>query len=601
MTALNAFLTALCAAAISFALCPLAGRWAKLIGLVSLPTNDRWHRDPTPLLGGVTIAAGTVGAVFILGGREWNTIVLVGSALGGLSLGLVDDKFTLGPTAKLVSALALGAVLVYLLNQSATHVLSAPLVVLAVVWFAAVVHAVNILDNMDGLAAGVCAITACGTAIILVQAGVVGPPVLMFALAGALLGFLPWNMHPARLFMGDAGSLYVGSLLAGASLLPLFTPQSHSRLVPLALALTLIVPVGEALFVSALRWMAGRKPTRGGVDHSSHRLVAIGFSERRTVLVLCTVALVAAIVGEWLARSGAAALPAMAVLVIGVGLGAIYLAYVPTYQGGDFVALQRVPFSALLRAMLVRSHAAEVLVDVVLVTACYYTAYRLRFEGESLDIFLPSFAASLPVVLVCKLAAHYASGLYRRSWFTFGVGDVAAVCRAVVGGTMGAVLAATYLYRFERFSRGVFIIDAILLLLAIVASRLSFRLMAHAAVTQSSRARRVLICGAGERGQLLAREMLANTNWGLRPVGFVDGIVPSEHSMLGLRIYGTVEDLTALVRRLRVEELVFSGDALDPVQQQTARRICTELGVPFRELVFDIRPPLVDTSGTSAA
>ena len=87
--------------------------------------------------------------------------------------------------------------------------------------------------------------------------------------------------------MGDAGSLFVGSLLAGASLLPLFTPQSQSPLVPLALALTLIVPVGEAVFVSALRWMAGRKPTRGGIDHSSHRLVAIGFSERRSVLVLC--------------------------------------------------------------------------------------------------------------------------------------------------------------------------------------------------------------------------------------------------------------------------------------------------------------------------
>ena len=146
-----------------------------------------------------------------------------------------------------------------------------------------------------------------------------------------------------------------------------------------------------------------------------------------------------------------------------------------------------------------------------------------------------------------------------------------------------------------------FIIDAILLLLAIVASRLSFRLMGHAAVTQSSRARRVLICGAGERGQLLARELLANTSRGLKPVGFVDGIVSSEHSIFGLRIYGTVDDLPALVRRLRVEELVFSGDPLDPVQQQTAVRICAELGVPVRELVFDIRQRLTDTSGTSAA
>jgi FlaA1/EpsC-like NDP-sugar epimerase len=303
----------------------------------------------------------------------------------------------------------------------------------------------------------------------------------------------------------------------------------------------------------------------------------------------------------WMAWSGAVALPATAVVVVGIGLGAFYLAYVPTYGGADFMALHRVPFGAVLRAMLVRTHAAEVLVDLVLVTACFYSAYRLRFEGEQLDIFLPSFTASLPVVLVCKLLAHYASGLYRRSWFTFGVSDLPAVFRAVFLGSTGAVLAATYFYRFERFSRGVFIIDAVLLMLAIVASRLSFRLMSHAAVTQSSRAKRVLICGSGERGQLLVREMLANTHWSMNPIGFVGPDAASEHSILGVRVFGTVDDLPDVLRRLRVEELVLSGDPLDSSQQQAVMRICAEAGVPVRELVFDLRPPVADTSGTSAA
>jgi FlaA1/EpsC-like NDP-sugar epimerase len=126
-------------------------------------------------------------------------------------------------------------------------------------------------------------------------------------------------------------------------------------------------------------------------------------------------------------------------------------------------------------------------------------------------------------------------------------------------------------------------------------------LMAHAAVVQSSRARRVLICGSRERGQLLAREMLANTGWGLRPVGFIDGVATPEHSILGVRVCGTVDDLGDLIRRLQVEEVVFSGDPLDPVQRQTAMRVCAEQGIPVRELVFDIRQPLVDRSGSSAA
>ncbi len=596
-----AALAALTAALISFSLCPLVGQWAERIGVVSIPSKDRWRRHPTPLLGGVAIAAGTVFGALVFRVGEWNEVALLGPALGVLVLGLVDDKITLGPTAKLVGSLAAGAGLVYLLSQSATRFPPPPLVVLAVVWFAAVVHAVNLLDNIDGLAAGVGAITACGTALVLLQDGAPGPAALLIALAGALLGFLPWNMHPARLFMGDGGSLFVGSVLAGCSLVPWFRTETSNSFWPMALAVALIVPLGEASFVTALRWMAGRKPTRGGIDHTSHRLVSMGFSERRSVLFLYMVALAAAAVALWMARSGAAALPATAVLLVGVGLGAVYLAHVPTYHGEDFTALQRVRFGALLRSAMDRSHAAQVLLDLVLITVCYYAAYRLRFEGESLDIFLPSFTVSLPVVLVCKLVAHYASGLYRRSWFTFGVSDVAAVSRAVVAGTTGAVLAATYLYRFERFSRGVFIIDAMLLLLAILASRLSFRLMAHAAVVQSSRARRVLICGARERGQLLAREMLANTGWSLRPVGFIDGVATPEHSILGVRICGTVDELDDLIRRLQVEEVVFSGDPLDPIQQQTAMRVCAERGIPVRELVFDIRQPLVDRSGSSAA
>ena len=475
------------------------------------------------------------------------------------------------------------------------------MVVLSVVWFAGVVHAVNIIDNIDGLAAGVSAITAGGTALVLVHYGYGDGAIVLLALAGALVGFLPWNLHPARLFMGDGGSLFVGAVLGGCSLIPWLGTNPTNSMWPVALGIALLVPLGDAVFVSALRWMAGRKATRGGVDHTSHRLVSMGLSERRSVLVLYAIAFAAAFVAAWMARAGATALPAAALLLIGVVLGAVYLARVPTYDGQDFAALRRIPLGEALRAVLARSHAGQVLLDVVLIAVCYYAAYRLRFEGQSLDIFLPSFTASLPVVLVCKLASHYASGLYQRSWLTFGMSDLAAAVRAVMVGSTASALAATYLYRFERFSRGVFIIDALLLLVAILGSRLSFRLMAHAAVAQNHRARRVLICGARERGQLLAREMLANTAWGLKPVAFIDGAATPAQSLLGVRVFGTPESLSEIVRRLRVDEIVFSGDALDPNEEQRLVRLCEEAGVPVGELVFEIRRRLADSSGNNAA
>ena len=155
------------------------------------------------------------------------------------------------------------------------------------------------------------------------------------------------------------------------------------------------------------------------------------------------------------------------------------------------------------------------MLDLVLIVACYYIAYRLRFEGEALDQFLPYFTASLPVVLGCKLASLYGSGLYQRSWETFSLRDIAVVLRGVLMGSVLSIMAAAYFYRFEGFSRVVFIMDALLLMIAIVATRASFRSMILVAASRSKRSRRVLVYGAGAFGQLIVREMRANPHWSM--------------------------------------------------------------------------------------
>jgi UDP-GlcNAc:undecaprenyl-phosphate GlcNAc-1-phosphate transferase len=585
----NAFWPFFSALIFSLALCPLVAKLATRSGIVSVPAKDRWQRPPTPLLGGLAIAAGTVFAVALFGDWDRTVWVMIGASSLALILGVVDDWMPLGATAKLVGSLAIGGVVISLFSTGAGFTPPATTILLAIVWFAGVVHSFNLLDNMDGLAAGVGAIIAAAAALVLSESGHGVAVVVLVSLAGALAGFLPWNSYPARMFMGDGGSLFIGSILGAASLIPWLTGEKGPSLWSYALLVAFIVPVGETAFVSALRWLAGRNPARGGVDHPSHRLVAMGFSERRAVLFFYAAALASGVVAAWLATSGPTALPIAAVFIVGIVLGSIHLARVPTYQGDDFVALQRVPYGDVLSSAFLRSHAVQVLLDLLLITASYYAAYRIRFEGEGLEIFLPSFTASLPIVLVCKAVAHYAAGLYGRSWSTFGVGDVPAVTRAVVLGSTASVIAATYLFRFERFSRGVFIIDAVLLLVAILGSRLSFRFMAHAAVMQSTRARRVLICGTGERGRLLAREMLANTAWHMKPVGFVDARAVAERSILGIRVAGSLDDLSGILERLRVEGIVFSGDPIDDEQRARAARACAAAGVPVHDLIFDIR------------
>ncbi|MBI3048985.1 MAG: hypothetical protein HYY76_11830 [Acidobacteria bacterium] len=584
--------------------CSLAGgafvrRLAAARGAVVPPRPDRWHSSPTPTMGGIAIAAGTMAGfaaiVFrpdlLLSAEQWLAVPL--AALAMFVVGVLDDRLQLSPVAKLVGSLAIGAFLVFALaGLGPEGALPSVYTLVATVWFAGICHALNLLDNMDGLAAGIGLIAAVFLAALL--AGILGPTlvVLLTALAGALLGFLYWNRSRARLFMGDCGSLFIGALLGAASLVPIYNAPLAFISPAVIVVLILVVPLFDTGFVLVLRRLAGRKATKGGTDHVSHRLVSLGFSERSAVRILYLVG-IAGGTTAWvlvLGRGVEPMLPLVAAFGVVLILIGIYLARVPAYNAEDFVALQKSSFAPFLKDLAFRWHAAEVLLDLVLITVCYYLAYRLRFEGEALDIFLPYFTSSLPVVLGCKLAALYGSGLYQRSWFTFGLRDVAAVLRGVGLGSLLSVLTAAYLYRLVGFSRAVFVLDALLLAVAIVATRASFKTMNLVAATRSKRNRRVLVYGAGAFGQTLVREMRANPRWKMNPIAFIDDDPMKAHRwIMGVPVRGTLDELEQMLRKYAIDEVVLSSPSINGTIEYRIREICAGLNRPVRRLYMDIR------------
>jgi len=586
------------------AACSVAGgavvrRLAPASGAVVPPRPDRWHLSPTPTLGGIAIAAGTIAGFAAIVARpdlvgtpaEWFPVPL--AALAMFVVGVLDDRLQLSPLAKLVASLAIGAFLVFALaGAEPDGALPSPYTLVATVWFAGICHAMNLLDNMDGLAAGVGLIAAIFLAALL--PGFLGPAlvVLLTALAGALLGFLYWNRSRARLFMGDCGSLFIGALIAAASLVPVYNAPLAFINPAVIVVLILIVPLFDTGFVLVLRRLAGRKATKGGTDHVSHRLVSLGFSERSAVRILYQLGLVGGATA-WLLLWGRGVepmLPLVAVFAVLVVLLGIYLARVPAYDAEDFNALQKSSFAPFLKDLAFRWHAAEVMLDFILIAVCYYVAYRLRFEGEDLDNFLPYFTASLPVVLGCKLAALYGSGLYQRSWETFGLRDLTSVLRGVGIGSLFSVLTVTYLYRLEGFSRAVFVLDALLLGVAIVATRASFRAMNLVAATRNKHSRRVLVYGAGAFGQTLVREMRANTMWNMNPVAFIDDDpMKARHWIMGVRVRGTLDDLEETMRRCAVDEVVLSSPSINGSVEHRIREICARMERPVRRLHMDIR------------
>jgi UDP-GlcNAc:undecaprenyl-phosphate GlcNAc-1-phosphate transferase len=460
----------------------------------------------------------------------------------------------------------------------------------ATIWFAGVCHAFNLLDNMDGLAAGVAVIAAGFLAWLLGPALGAAIVLLLVALCGALIGFLYWNRPPARLFMGDCGSLFIGAVIAGASLVPVLTERTAFPWASILVIAILVVPLFDTGFVLVLRRLAGRSATRGGTDHVSHRLVSLGFSVRSAVRILYLLGIVGGSTALALVTGGIEQMiPVAALFAVLVTLVGIYLARVPAYSAQDFKALERSAFAPLLKDLTFKWHAGEVMLDLILITACYYFAYRLRFEGEDLNRFLPYFTASLPVVLGCKLASLYGSGLYQRSWETFSLRDIAVVMRGVFMGSLLSVLAAAYFYRFEGFSRVVFIIDGLLLLIAIVATRASFRSMSLVAAARSKRSRRVLVYGAGAFGQLIVREMRANPDWRMNPVVFIDDDPRKAHRwIMGVPVRGALDQLELTMRKYKVDEVILSSPLINGSIEHTIRRVCASRECPVRRLYMSI-------------
>lgn len=315
----------LAAAAIALLTTPLFRQLARRVGLVDKPAPYKAHTVPVPYLGGLAIALGTLtGTVSGSGpGLRVGAVTLIAAAL--CVVGLIDDDRQLPPRTRLaVEVMAAGATLALGLRFEVTGVAVVD-GVLTVLWIVGLTNAANFLDNMDGLGAGVAASMA-GSSLFLMLGGDARPVAVMAAaVLGACLGFLAYNKRPASVYMGDAGSLFLGYVLAVITLAATQSLPSGPRLVvPLMLA---AVPIVDTTTVVMARLRRGIRPTQAGTDHLSHRLVHQGLPPGPAVAVLVTASLLVGLLG---ALAGHGALPlSVAAMAAAVVLGAVLRAALP--------------------------------------------------------------------------------------------------------------------------------------------------------------------------------------------------------------------------------------------------------------------------------
>ena len=303
--------------AFTFATTPLVRRFAFKIGAIDIPKdNRRLHKKPTPRIGGLAIIFGfTVATLCFAQPSRQLYGTLAGAAIIAV-MGVIDDCKNLPAKLKFVIQIIAALVVVFagdikidvftnpnFLSDNPYWVLPEWLsVTLTVIWIVFITNAVNFIDGLDGLAAGVSAIMSISLVFISIRVGEYSIAILGIALMGSCFGFLPFNFNPAKIFMGDTGSTFLGFMLATLSIQGVFKSYAViSFAVPL---LILGLPLFDALFAMIRRILRGQSPMTADRGHLHHRLVDMGFSQKQTVFILYAISGVLGITAVLLAESG---------------------------------------------------------------------------------------------------------------------------------------------------------------------------------------------------------------------------------------------------------------------------------------------------------
>jgi UDP-GlcNAc:undecaprenyl-phosphate/decaprenyl-phosphate GlcNAc-1-phosphate transferase len=588
----------------------LAGR----VGAIDKPNERKVHSQPTPRLGGVAIFLSvfmSLIAFFVLDPKfivnTWiasrEGLFLFGSLALVLLLGIWDDIRSLRPAQKFLGQLLL-SVLMYFAGFSVTKVssifgagflnvgmLDFPITVL---WIIGVTNAINLIDGLDGLAAGVALIASMTMLPMALMQGDIGSAILIFLLAGALLGFLRYNFNPAKIFLGDSGSLFLGFMLAVLSVKSSTKITTGFALLLPILALGL--PIMDTL-LSMLRRILRPAPApspdgkkeiskfgsmfQPDRSHIHHKLISKGFSHRNAVLVLymvsCGLGLAAFAITMVNNFIGSIILMAVGVAVV-IGIRRLQYKEMAVLQNGTLLPLYDKP--------IMNRESFQIFFDLGFILISYALAFFMVNSGSIADPMGREFFKRITIVAATQLAVFIFSGQYKRTYQFFGIGDAMTLVRTLILAVVVAGLAlAVFLPPFRQVNLIILILDNFFLASFVLGMRVSFRALQYLSRKDPVEGRRVIIYGADVNGSMMLERMLESNIRSWIPVGFVDDNPSMEGKYLnGYPVFGGHWKLEKLIREKQINEIVLCGETIQYEALKRVRKLAKENNVDLKKL-----------------
>ena len=558
---------------LSLIIIPIVRRVSTSLSIIAKPRDDRWHKKPTPTLGGVGIYFAFIITVIVYSiiDKSWDNIrlgILI-SATGMFALGLYDDLKHITPPAKLLGQIVASSVVVFMGFTTAfftprfsdSILAQIPNILLTFIWLVGITNAINLIDNMDGLAGGISLITAIILSLLFWKVGNITLLAMSLAMAGSLLGFLFFNFPPASIFMGDSGSLFIGFTLATLAIAR--QPQASNVFAILGVPTILfLMPIFDTTLVTITRIIRGQSPSQGGQDHTSHRLIAFGLSERQALLVLYGVAIASGVVAIILeSLDYDLSLVLVPLLIISLALFAAYLSRLkvivsPTSQKSS-------AFTKLAVQITYKRRLLEIVLDFFLIGAMYYLSFW-TVNGLSMSTFaLEQYLNTLPIALSSAYIAFLQLGVYRGVWKYVGVDELVNFVKVVLFSVFILAIIIGIIYGFREFSPVIIILFAIYLFLGLTATRSSFKIFDQISSRRTRHEeQRVIICGAGDAGEMAVRWIQMNPQLNYRPIGFLDSDSMNKGRFIhGVEILGGYDLLNSFIEQKRIDGIIITtGD-----------------------------------------
>jgi UDP-GlcNAc:undecaprenyl-phosphate GlcNAc-1-phosphate transferase len=471
---------------------------------------------------------------------------------------------------------------------------------LAAFWLLSTVNAFNLIDGLDGLAAGVGIAAAAAITLIGVTHGDAAMTFQGLAIGGALAGFMLFNLHPASIFMGDCGALALGLLLGAIALraggLAALQSRPSRYVVPI---LIMLVPLLDIAIVSVSRMATGAPISRRGLDHSHHRLLLLGLPVRRAVAVCWGVATLSAVSAVVLATMPhfyvVATLPFIA---LAAGLIALFMIDLTFDSNAPGIAHENLRGPArFILTFAYKRRMAEAALDFALILAAYFGAFLIRLDFKMDNVLVAQMVTSAPWVLVASYVAFLAAGVYRGMWRYAGFADV---LRFANGSLLAGILVLVEsLFTLTLLSGTIEVLFVILLFNLLVGSRLSFRALRKGIALLAPASERVLIVGIGELGEAAARYITSRRSRSLRLVGFADDDGFKLGKLVhGRSVLGSLDDLEKIHAASQFNQVLVAAEALAPERMRLVLSFANLHHVAVRK--FSIKLSEVELANDSA-